>query len=244
MKVIILAGGLGTRLSEYTKIVPKPMVKIGSHPIVVHIMNHYLKFGFNHFILATGYKSSVFKKHFKNFRKAGDNFKTKLFNKNCTINILDTGKKTLTGGRLKRVSKFIKKDETFMFTYGDGISNINLKKLLNFHKKNKKIITVTAVRPPARFGEILIRGSKVTSFKEKPQTTNSWINGGFFVANQKFLNFIRNDKEILEKWPLEQVTKKKQLVAFKHYGFWKCMDVKRDRDELQKIYKKNGFNKF
>ena len=130
-----------------------------------------------------------------------------------------------------------------MFTYGDGISNVNLKLLLNFHKK-KKIITVTAVRPPARFGEILIRGSKVTSFKEKPQTTNSWINGGFFVANQKFLNFIRNDKEILEKWPLEQVTKKKQLVAFKHYGFWKCMDVKRDREELQKIYKKKRFNKF
>ena len=130
-----------------------------------------------------------------------------------------------------------------MFTYGDGLSSVNLKSLLKFHKNKKKLVTVTAVRPPARFGEILIKESKVISFKEKPQTTNSWINGGFFVANFNFLKLIRNDKEILEKWPLEQATKKKELVDFKHYGFWKCMDVKRDRDELQKIYKKNNFKK-
>ena len=130
-----------------------------------------------------------------------------------------------------------------MFTYGDGLSSVNLKSLLKFHKNKKKLVTVTAVRPPARFGEILIKESKVISFKEKPQTTNSWINGGFFVANFNFLKLIRNDKEILEKWPLEQAAKKKELVAFKHYGFWKCMDVKRDRDELQKIYKKNNFKK-
>jgi len=244
MKTVILAGGLGTRLSEYTNAIPKPMVKIGSLPIVIHIMNHYLKYGFNEFILATGYKSFVFKRYFKNFKKNGVEFETKLQKKNCKINILDTGKKTLTGGRLKRVSDLLGSNEDFMFTYGDGISNVNLKKLVQFHNNKKKLITVTAVRQPARFGEILIKNSKVTSFKEKPQTTNSWINGGFFVANSNFLKLIRNDSEILEKWPLEQAVKKKELVAFKHYGFWKCMDVKRDRDELQSIYKKNKFKYF
>ena len=166
MKVVILAGGLGTRLSEYTKVIPKPMVKIGPFPIIVHIMNHYLKFGFNDFIIAAGYKSFVFKKYFKNYKKNGIEFKAKLFNKKCKINILDTGKKTLTGGRLKRVSNYLEKNENFMFTYGDGLSNVNLKKLLTFHKKHKKLITVTAVRPPARFGEILIEKSKVVSLKK------------------------------------------------------------------------------
>ena len=241
MKIIILAGGLGTRLSEYTHSIPKPMVKIGPLPIIVHIMNHYIKFGLNDFIIATGYKSFIFKKYFKDFKKNGAEFETKISNNKCKINILDTGKNTLTGGRLKRVSNFLKKDENFMFTYGDGVSNVNLKKLLNFHKNKKKLITVTAVRPPARFGEISIRNSKVVSFKEKPQTNNGWINGGYFVANFEFLKLIRGDKEILEKWPLEQATKRGELAAFKHYGFWKCMDVKRDRDELQKIYKKNKF---
>lgn len=242
MKVIILAGGLGTRLSEYTHSIPKPMVKIGPYPIVVHIISHYLKYGFNNFILATGYKSHVFKKYFKNFRKSGLEFKTKILKKNCTLNILDTGLETLTGGRLKRVSNFIPKNTNFMFTYGDGISNVNLKSLLKFHIKNKKLITVTAVRPPARFGEIVIKKNKVTSFKEKPQTSNSWINGGFFVANSKFLDLIRSDKEILEKWPLEKATRLHELSAFKHLGFWKCMDVKRDREELEKIYRKNKFS--
>ena len=241
MKVVILAGGLGTRLSEYTKVIPKPMVKIGPYPILVHIISHYLKYGFKEFIIAAGYKSHVVKSYFKNFVKTGSEFNTRILNKKCKINILDTGLNTLTGGRLKRVEDYLEKNRDFMFTYGDGLSDLNLKKLLNFHKKNKKIITVTAVRPPARFGEIIINNNRVISFKEKPQTTNGWINGGFFVANPKFLRFIRNDREILEKYPLEKVTKKKQLAAFKHYGFWKCMDVKRDRDELQKIYKKNKF---
>ena len=242
MKVVILAGGLGTRLAEYTKTIPKPMVKIGPYPIIAHIINHYINFGFKDFILATGYKSYVFKKYFKNFKNNGSEFKTKIFGKICTLNILDTGKKTLTGGRLKRVEKYLPKNENFMFTYGDGISNVNLKKLLNFHIKRKKIITVTAVRPPARFGEIVLKKDSVLSFKEKPQTSNGWINGGFFVANTSFLKFIRGDSEILEKWPLERATRLKQLSAFKHSGFWKCMDVKRDREELQKIYKKNKFN--
>jgi glucose-1-phosphate cytidylyltransferase len=242
MKVVILAGGYGTRLSEHTKTIPKPMVKIGRHPIIVHIMNHYLGYGFDNFILATGYKSQVFKKYFKNFKKNGEEFSTKIFKKNCKITILDTGLGTLTGGRLKRTSSLIEKNKNFMFTYGDGLSNINLKKLLNFHLKRKKLITVTAVRPPARFGEIVIKNEKVISFKEKPQITQGWINGGFFVANSSFLKFIRGDKEILEKWPLEKATKLKQMSAFKHTGFWKCMDVKRDRDELQKIYNLNKFN--
>ena len=242
MKVVILAGGYGTRLSEHTKTIPKPMVKIGRHPIIVHIMNHYLGYGFDNFILATGYKSQVFKKYFKNFKKNGKEFSAKIFKKNCKITILDTGLGTLTGGRLKRTSSLIEKNKNFMFTYGDGLSNINLKKLLNFHLKRKKLITVTAVRPPARFGEIVIKNEKVISFKEKPQITQGWINGGFFVANSSFLKFIRGDKEILEKWPLEKATKLKQLSAFKHTGFWKCMDVKRDRDELQKIYNLNKFN--
>ena len=242
MKVIILAGGLGTRLSEYTKTVPKPMVKIGKFPLLIHIMHHYLMYGFNDFYLATGYKSNVIKRYFKNFKKTEDVFKTKLLGKTCKITILDTGLKTLTGGRLKRVSKFINKNENFMFTYGDGISSVNLKNLYNFHKKNKKIITVTAVRPPARFGEIILKNKKVISFKEKPQVTDGWINGGFFVANKKFFNFIKGDKDILEKNPLELMVKKRQLVAFRHEGFWKCMDVKRDREELQKIYKRTKFS--
>jgi glucose-1-phosphate cytidylyltransferase len=242
MKVIILAGGLGSRLSELTKSVPKPMVKIGRTPIVVHIMKHYIKYGFNEFILATGYKSFVFKKYFKNFKKNGIFFDSKIIKKNCKICILDTGRNTLTGGRLKRVGFLIKKNENFMFTYGDGISSVNLKKLKNFHLKSKKIITVTAVRPPARFGEILIKGKIVSSFKEKPQVNNGWINGGFFIASKNFLKFIKGDMDILEKSPLEKVTKIKQLAAYKHIGFWKCMDVKRDRDELLKIYKKNNFN--
>ncbi len=244
MKVVILAGGFGTRLSEYTQSIPKPMVKIGPYPLIIHIMKHYIKFGFNDFIIAAGYKSYIIKKYFKNFKKQGVEFKSKIDGKNCKINICDTGLKTLTGGRLRRVSKYINKGENFMFTYGDGISNVNIKKLIKFHLKNKKIITVTAVRPPARFGEILIKDNKVKSFKEKPQTTNSWINGGFFVSNYKFFKFIRGDREILEKWPLEKATKLKQLCAFKHYKFWKCMDVKRDREELQNIYKKNKFRNF
>ncbi len=243
MKVVILAGGLGTRLGEYTHSIPKPMVKIGKFPIIVHIMGHYLKYGFNDFILATGYKNFIFKKYFSNFKKFGKPFKTKIFKKKCFITIANTGLKTFTGGRLKRVKNLIT-DNNFMFTYGDGVSDVNLKKLLTFHEKNKKLITITAVRPPARFGEIIIKKEKVKSFIEKPQVTNGWINGGFFVANKNFFKMIRNDAEILEKRPLELACKKKELVAFRHNGFWKCMDVKRDRDELEKILKKSKWQTF
>ncbi len=241
MKVIILAGGLGTRLSELTNITPKPMVKIGGIPIIINIMRHYLKYGLNDFIIAAGYKSYVFKKYFKNFKRNGIPFNSTFSNKKCAVTIIDTGKKTLTGGRLKRLEKYIPEGENFMFTYGDGISSVNITQLKKFHSKNNKLVTVTAVRPPARFGELKIKKDNVISFKEKPQVTSSWINGGFFIAKKDFLKLIKGDQEILEKKPLELASKRKQLSAFKHYGFWKCMDVKRDRDELQNIYKKTKF---
>jgi glucose-1-phosphate cytidylyltransferase len=239
MKVIILAGGLGTRLSELTKTIPKPMVKVAGHPIIIHIISHYLKYGLNKFYIAAGYKGYIIKKYFKNYRKNGEFFRHKIFNKACNIAIVDTGLNTLTGGRLKRLEKYIDKNENFLFTYGDGISSVNIKELIKFHNKKKKVITVTAVRPPARFGELVIKKNVVTSFKEKPQTNKGWINGGFFVANKSFLKFINGDKEILEKKPLEKASKFKQLNAFKHYGFWKCMDTIRDKQIIEQILKKN-----
>tara|TARA_B100000963_G_C22560906_1_gene641274 strand:- start:540 stop:1265 length:726 start_codon:yes stop_codon:yes gene_type:complete len=238
MRVVILAGGLGTRLPEYTKKIPKPMVKVAGSPIITHIMKHYIKFGFNDFIIATGYKGNYFEKYFRGFKKNGLPFKTKIFKKSCTITIVKTGLKTLTGGRLKRVRNYLRNDKSFMFTYGDGISNVNLRKLEKFHNNHNKIITVSAVRPPARFGELKIKNKIVKQFKEKPQTSQGWINGGFFVAKKNFLNLISNDKTILEKKPLESVAKKNQLMAFQHKGFWKCMDTKRDRDVLNDFLKK------
>tara|TARA_B100000886_G_scaffold127976_1_gene86308 strand:+ start:1448 stop:2128 length:681 start_codon:yes stop_codon:yes gene_type:complete len=226
MKVVILAGGFGTRLSEYTKSIPKPMVKINGKPILLHIMNHYLKYGFNNFYIALGYKGNFIKEYFK---KKKFNFK---------VNLIDTGLKTMTGGRLKRLKKKLGSD-TFLLTYGDGISNINLKKLIKFHKKNKKLITLTAVRPPARFGAIKILGKKVITFKEKSKLDEGWINGGFFVVEPKFLNFIKGDATYLEREPLERASKNNQLLAFKHNGFWQCMDTKRDKDFLEQKLKKN-----
>ena len=230
MKVAILAGGKGTRLSELTKSVPKPMVKVGGKPILVHIINIYLSYGFKDFYLLVGFKSHIIKKYFKNFKKSGQSFKFVSKKKTCHITIIDSGKNSMTGGRLKKINKYLNKDEDFMFTYGDGVSNINIKKLIRFHKKNKKMITVTAVRPPARFGEIIIKKNLVQSFKEKPQVAQGWINGGFFISKSVFLDYIRNSKTILEKNPLEKVAKQKQLSVFKHYNFWKCMDTLRDKN--------------
>ena len=209
MKCIILAGGKGSRLSELTKSIPKPMVTINNKPIIFHIMSHYRKYGIKDFIIAAGYKKKIIKNYFRK----------KIFDWN--IKIVDTGLKTMTGGRLKRLEKFIRKNENFMFTYGDGVSNVNIKKLLNFHYKEKKIVTVTAVHPPARFGEIVLNKNLVKSFKEKPQVKNGWINGGFFVSNYKFFKYIKNDQDILEKDPLENLCKQNQLAAYKHNGFWK-----------------------
>ena len=208
MKVIILAGGRGTRISEFTKTIPKPMIKIGHKPILIHIINHYLKYGHKDFYIAMGYKNNVIKNYFKNFKNLDKKFIYKINNIKVFITLSFTGNNVLTGGRIKRMSKFIEKNEDFMFTYGDGISNVNISKLVNFHKKKKKLITVTAVRPPARFGELKMKNFLVTDFKEKPQTGGGWINGGFFVTNQKFLNYINSSKTILEKEPLEKVSKK------------------------------------
>ena len=200
MKVVILAGGLGTRLSELTKTIPKPMVKINGKPILVRIMEHYSKFGFKEFYIAAGYKKNVIKKFFKNkFQK-------------WKINIIDTGKKTMTGGRLKRLEKYLK-DETFMMTYGDGLSNINISQLIRFHKKHKKLVTLSAVRPPARFGAIKIKGNLVKYFKEKSKLDEGWINGGYFVIEPKFLDYIKNDQTYLEREPLEIITKKKSTLS-------------------------------
>ena len=224
MKVIILAGGMGTRLQEYTKTIPKPMVKIKKIPLIIHIMRHYAKYGFNEFIIATGYKSKFIEKFFK--KKIKD----------WKITIINTGRNTMTGGRIKRLQKFINQ-ETFMLTYGDGLSDVNIKKLLSFHKKNKNFVTLTAVRPPARFGGIKIDGTKVRYFKEKSSLDEGWINGGFFVMEPNILNFIKNDKTVLERQPLEEVCKKNKLGAFKHFKFWQCMDTIRDKKLLEEKFK-------
>ena len=242
MKTIILAGGKGTRISEYTKVIPKPMIRIQNKPILIHIIKHYSKFGFKDFYIALGYRKSVVLNYFKNFKKIDKPFNFTLGKKKISITLSDTGKNTFTGGRLKRMRKFINKSEDFMFTYGDGVSNVNLKKLSNFHKKNRKMVTVTAVRPPARFGEITLKKNIVATFKEKPQVKSGWINGGFFVAKYQFFEFIKGDKTILEKEPLEKAAKKNQLCALRHKSFWKCMDTSRDKKVLEEIFKKNKFN--
>ena len=222
MKVVILAGGLGTRISEYTKTVPKPMIKINNKPIIFHIMKHYSHYGFKDFYIAAGYKKKIIK----------DYFKKKFYNWN--VNVIDTGQRTMTGGRLKRLKKFFK-NETFLLTYGDGLSNVNLSKLINFHKKNKSLVTMTAVRPPARFGAIKIKKGKVTYFKEKSKMDEGWINGGFFVIESKFLKYIKSDKTFLEREPLEKITKKRKLNAFKHQGYWQCVDTVRDLERARKL---------
>ena len=224
MRVVILAGGMGSRMSELTKTIPKPMVKIKNKPILIHIMEHYSSMGFNEFFIALGYKGDVIKKFFR--RK----------NFNWKVHLIDTGKNTMTGGRVKRLKKYLK-NERFFLTYGDGISNINIKKLLKFHKKHKKSATLTAVRPPARFGSIKLKHNKVKIFKEKSKLDEGWINGGFFVMNSKFLNFIKDDDTLLEKEPFEKLTKMKQLTGFKHKGFWQCMDTLRDKEILEKKIK-------
>ena len=224
MKVVILAGGLGTRLSEYTKVIPKPMIKINKKPIISHIIDHYSKFGLKEFYIATGYKGKIIKDYFKG------RFKNK------KINIIDTGQKTMTGGRLKRLKPFL--NETFLMTYGDGVSNINIRSLINYHKKKKKLATIKAVRPPARIGALKMKNGKVIYFKEKSKLDESWINGGFFVLEPEFLNYIKGDQTFLEREPLEKACQKKQLNAFIHKGFWQCMDTKRDKDYLEKILRR------
>jgi len=223
MKVVILAGGKGTRILEYTKSIPKPMVKIGSKPILEHIINYYMKYGFKDFLIAGGYKYSIIKSYFK---------KKKI---SANIRVIDTGLETLTGSRLLKLRNIL--NDTFMLTYGDGLSNVNLKKLLKFHRANKKKITITAVHPPARFGELEIKNKLVTKFEEKPQLQKGWINGGFFVIEPEFLNFVGKKNVMLERSPLLKAVKSKNLSAFKHNGFWFCMDTLRDKKVLDKMIK-------
>ena len=230
MKVVILAGGLGTRISEYTKTIPKPMIKVCGKPIIHRIIDHYVKYGHTEFYIALGYKGEVIKNYFK---------KQKV-DKKIKINLIDTGKNTMTGGRLKRLKKFL--DKKFLLTYGDGLSSVNLKKLINFHNKNKKLITLTAVRPPARFGVIKINGKIVEYCREKNSLDAGWINGGFFVIEPKFIDLIKNDQTFLEQEPFKISTKRKQLLAYKHKGFWQCMDTLRDKEILEnKIKEKKNF---
>jgi len=222
MKVIILCGGIGSRLAEETKLIPKPMVKIGNLPILLHIIKIYKHYGFNEFILATGYKSSIIENYFKNKKN---------------IKCVYTGKNTLTGGRLLKLKKFFRNGENFMLTYGDGLTSQNIKKLVNFHIKHKKIATMTTVKPPARFGEVFLKGSRIIKFEEKSQLNENWINGGFFVFNYEIFKFIKEDQIMLERQPLTKLTKINQLRAFRHTGFWQCMDTTRDKNILLSLLK-------
>jgi len=248
MKVVILAGGLGTRLREITEVKPKPMVEIGGYPIIWHIMKIYSQFGFNEFVIALGYKGEVIKDYFLNYRhrshslivslKTGD---ITIKNGNCEdwkIHLLDTGAETQTGGRIKLVSDYIGK-EPFFLTYGDGVANVDINQLLSFHQEQEKYATVTAVRPPARFGGIAFDGNLVAHFQEKPQIGEGWINGGFFVLNPEIDNYINNLDTIWERDPMENLAVDGQLAAYRHDGFWQCMDTLRDVNLLEKLWKEN-----
>ena len=224
MKVVILAGGLGTRLAEETDKIPKPMVKIGRKPIISHIIKSYLKFGFKDIIICSGYKKEVIKKYFKNHKN---------------IHVVDTGLHTQSGARIKLIKKFLGKDEDFFMTYGDGVSDIDIKKLLLFHKKHKKIATLSAVRPLPRFGHLTIINKKVVEFKEKDKVSEGWINGGFFVLNQKIFKYINsNNNCIFERDPLVKLSQDGQLMAYQHDGFWHPMDTLRDKRFLNDLIKK------
>ena len=246
MKVIILAGGFGTRFSEYTNTIPKPMISIGGKPILWHIMQTYAKFGHKDFYLALGYKAELIKDYFLNYRSLNANFTIELGSGNILshqldhvdwkVTLVDTGDKTMTGGRLKRMKEFIG-DEPFMLTYGDGVTDINLDEVLKFHRSHGKLVTMSAVRPAARFGELELEGDVVRSFKEKPQMHEGWINGGFFIIEPKFFDFIDDDSTLLEREPLEKATKLGELMAYKHKGFWHCMDTKRDHDLLESLWR-------
>ena len=223
MKCVILAGGKGSRLSEYTKKIPKPMVKIGNKPIIVHIIEYYKYYGVKEFIIASGYKHKILREFFK---------------KNKNIKVINTGLNTLTGKRIKLLQRYFKKNENFYLTYGDGLSNVDLKKLLKFHLSHKKISTLTAVHPPARFGELKIKNNNnIISFEEKPQLGDGWINGGFFIFNSKFFKILNNKNIMLERQPMQKLLKKNELMAYKHKKFWYCMDNLRDKNVLEQLIK-------
>jgi glucose-1-phosphate cytidylyltransferase len=245
MKVIILAGGFGTRLSELTEAIPKPMVSIGGRPIIWHVMRNYARFLHKDFYVALGYKAEIIKDYFLHYRSLNADFTVNLSTGSVSphqiddadwqVTLVQTGLESMTGGRVKRMQSFIG-DEPFMLTYGDGVANIDIDALLAFHRSHGKMVTVTAVHPSARFGELLIESDKVKFFEEKPQMKGGWINGGYFVIQPEFFDLIKNDETILERDPLEKVAKMGELMAFRHNGFWQCMDTKRDRDKLEDLW--------
>tara|TARA_B100001093_G_scaffold462954_1_gene478609 strand:- start:1314 stop:2087 length:774 start_codon:yes stop_codon:yes gene_type:complete len=253
LKVVILAGGFGTRLLEHTTVVPKPMVEIGHQPILMHICDTFLKYKYNDFVIAAGYKQEYIKNYFLNYSELNSDFeidynknKKKILSRktiNFKVKIINTGLNTMTGGRLLRLKKYFKKNENFILTYGDSLANINIKELIKYHDSHKKLVTITAVRPPARFGLMDIgSNSQVKQFKEKVQFKHGWINGGYMVINSNFFDYIDNDDTYLEREPLERVSKEGQLMAYKHEKFWHCMDTQRDKENLEKLCQENLTN--
>jgi len=246
MKVVILAGGLGTRLSEETSIKPKPMVEIGGKPILWHIMKIYSYYGINEFIICCGYKGYIIKEYFANYflHQSDVTFdmnsnEMKIHKKRVEpwkITLVDTGEQTMTGGRVKRIKNFINDGEDFCLTYGDGLANIDIKKLIDFHQKHRKLATVTSVYPPGRFGAVEIKESQVVSFIEKPYGEGGFINGGFFVLNSKALNYVEGDNTIWEKEPLKNLAIDGELMAFKHKEFWQPMDTLREKNYLENLW--------
>lgn len=246
MKAVILAGGMGTRLAEETHLRPKPMVEIGGKPILWHIMQIHALHGVTEFIVALGYKGEMIKEYFLNFFAINSDFSVDLSTGKTTIHngkrpswivhLVDTGVATNTGGRVLRLRKWLDKDETFMLTYGDGVTDLNIKKLLEFHHGHAKMVTMTSVRVPARFGRIGFDGDKVTEFFEKPEAGEGWINGGFFVLNTKALDYIQGDETIWERDPVERLARDGQLMGFKHYGFWSCMDTLKEKNYLEELW--------
>jgi glucose-1-phosphate cytidylyltransferase len=246
MKVVILAGGLGTRLSEETELKPKPMVEIGQRPMLWHIMKIYSHFGFNDFVLCLGYKGYLIKEYFTNYYLHQSDLTVDLKNNALQVHhskaepwkitMVDTGLNTMTGGRIKRVEKYIG-SEPFMLTYGDGVSDIDIKKLLAFHKARKRLATLTSVQPSGKFGALSLAAKDfVRSFTEKPKGDGSWINAGFFVLEPEIFRYLDGDASVWERKPLETIARKKQLSAYKHEGFWKCMDTLRDKQELEDLW--------
>ncbi len=245
MRAVILAGGIGSRLSEETTFKPKPLVEIGGKPIIWHIMKIYSSYGINEFIICCGYKGFMIKEYFMNYSKINSDVEVDLRNGNIKvlkkqsekwkIKLIDTGLKTMTGGRIKRLARIIKPNETFCLTYGDGLADINIKKLIKFHKKNKKLATISAVYPDGRFGALKVKDSLVKEFQEKPRGDGNLINGGFFVLNSKVLKFIKDDDTIWEQAPLQELAKINQLSAYNHKGFWQPMDSLRDKNLLENL---------
>lgn len=244
MKVVILCGGLGTRLQEETGLRPKPMVEIDGRPILWHIMRHYAAFGFREFVLALGYRGDVIKRYFLEYHHLRGDLTVDLSNGRVTahegaredwiVHLADTGAATQTGGRVKRLAQWLA-GERFLLTYGDGVSNVDVREVLKHHEACGRLATVTAVRPPARFGSLLFEGEAVTEFSEKPQTGEGWINGGFFVFEPGVLDYIDGDDTILERDPLERLTAEGQLAVYRHDGFWQCMDTVRDLKLLESL---------